>query len=402
MLVNRKIDLFAVASARQCRERFVVKLDVGLCRTILRGADSPTAMKRLAGLIEIVAPARRRERLRHPMRWRALASGLSLTLAVAIVWLCALFGTSPAQAQVVCTTDASGNVTCTNPGTNTGGITTTTTSGNVTNTNSGSNTGGITTMTTSGNVTNTNSGSNTGGIATMTTSGNVTNTNSGSNTGGIDTLTSSGNITNTNSGTNTGGINTSVSGTGNVTVTNSGSADGISTAVNTGNVTVTNSGSNTGISTIAGGNVTVINSGSNTGGISTIASGNVTVTNSGCNTGRISASASGKAIVINSGTTDGISIGAGGDTTLTNIVGGRVLGHISMTSGTANIINFQGGNWLFTILTEGPTATINAGGAPFVVSGNTVAVLGATTFALADRSLMFHRRHRRNAARSLR
>ena len=169
-------------------------------------------MKRLAGLIEIVAPVPRRERLRHPMRWRALASGLSLTLAVAIVWLCALFGTSPAQAQVVCTTDASGNVTCTNPGTNTGGITTT------------------------------------------TTSGNVTNTNSGSNTGGIDTLTSSGNITNTNSGTNTGGINTSVSGTGNVTATNSGSnTGGIDTSVNTGNVTVTNSGSNTGISTIAGG-----------------------------------------------------------------------------------------------------------------------------------------------------
>lgn len=65
-----------------------------------------------------------------------------------------------------------------------------------------------------------------------------------------------------------------------------------------------------------------------------------------------------------------------------------MLGTISMSYGTANIINFQGGNWLFTIFTAGPTTTINTGGAPFVVSGNTVAVLDATTFALADRSLM--------------
>jgi hypothetical protein len=69
-----------------------------------------------------------------------------------------------------------------------------------------------------------------------------------------------------------------------------------------------------------------------------------------------------------------------------------VVGPILLASLTGDIVNFQGGNWLQTISTQGPgTTSINTGGAPFVVvptgTGFQIAVLDPTTFALADRSL---------------
>jgi len=94
--------------------------------------------------------------------------------------------------------------------------------------------------------------------------------------------------------------------------------------------------------------------------------------------------------VTNSGTINGLGFAAieffSGRATLTNILGGRVIGAIQFDGGN-NTVNFVGGNWLFTFNTLAG-ATANASGAPFVVSGNQVAVLDPTTFALADRSLM--------------
>jgi outer membrane autotransporter protein len=111
----------------------------------------------------------------------------------------------------------------------------------------------------------------------------------------------------------------------------------------------------------------------------------------------------GGAVVINSGTIDStISATAiefeSGPDTLTNVVGGRVIGGIALL-GVDDTVNFVGANWLFTFTTLAAVhsgipstnalaaATINTNGAPFVVSGNTVAVLDATSFALADRVL---------------
>ena len=145
------------------------------------------------------------------------------------------------------------------------------------------------------------------------------------------------------------------------------------------------------------------NSGNNNGpGILavTLGSGTAVIMNSGSNNGLLTAAASGtgNAVVTNSGAATGIEVVAsGGNATLTNVVGGRVLGSgsgggfIALASAN-NTVNFQGGNWLLTIATAGPT-TINTGGAPFVVSGpfsmagTRVAVLDPTTFALADRAL---------------
>jgi outer membrane autotransporter protein len=130
--------------------------------------------------------------------------------------------------------------------------------------------------------------------------------------------------------------------------------------------------------------------------------GNATLTNSGSSTNTagfaLLAAATGNATVINSGIANGgIDINANGVATLTNVVGGRVIGPIDIDSVTSNVVNFQGGNWLLTIGTAGPSPTFNTGGAPFVVvsttdpktlvTTNQIAVLDPTTFALADRSL---------------
>jgi hypothetical protein len=336
-------------------------------------------------------------------------------------------------------TEGGGNATATNSGTNGGpGLAAETFSGgNATVTNSGSNnSGGMEAFTQVDNssITITNSGSNGGGISASTQGNNssITITNSGSNTDGIGALTlgTNSNITVSNSGSNPGGIN--VGSSGNATVTNSGSNGGF-IVVSTGNTTVTNSGSNThGILAQASGNATATNSGTNSGGITALA-GSVVVSNSGINPGGIDAVATsgnavvnnsgsngtglfietigGNAVVNNSGSTGSVEIvpiGGGtssvtnsgvisavgvqaaievvsGPTVLTDIVGGRVIGAINLFP-TNNTINFVGGNWLFTFNTLAG-ATINTNGAPFVVSGNTIAVLDPTSFALADRAL---------------
>jgi hypothetical protein len=132
-----------------------------------------------------------------------------------------------------------------------------------------------------------------------------------------------------------------------------------------GNATAINSGTNNttgavGIfaNTNGGGNATPVNSGTNitTGGAVGIQVqtdggglvGNATAINSGSNSGGIQAAtiAGGDATVINSGTEIGdITVtSVSGNATLTNVVGGRVIGAISLSGATGNTVNFQGGN----------------------------------------------------------
>ena len=119
-----------------------------------------------------------------------------------------------------------------------------------------------------------------------------------------------------------------------------------------------------------------------------------TVVNSGTSSGGVTAvvDVKGNATVINSGTASGgvNVVTTNGSATLTDFFGSRVSGTIGFSGTTGNAVNFLGGgNWIFTFTAPLPVGTtINTGGAPFVVAGNQVAVLDATTFALADRSLM--------------
>jgi hypothetical protein len=367
-----------------------------------------------------------------PRSWRHRLHVFDVTRgtfwSAALLSSAALLANSPAAAQFACTMTATDS-TCTNTGNATVPLLNEAagTNQNATTTNSGTAVGFDSQTDAGGNATTTNSGTNSvfGLFAVTINGGNATITNSGSNSGGIFASTGSvnSNITITNSGSNTLGSDgvgdTSAITNGansNITVTNSGSnALGISatTAGADSGITVTNSGTNSaaGITVTTNGtnsNITLTNSGRNTGGILASANGgssNVTVINSGSNIGSnngegIGVGASGNATVINSGIAavllgeDAINVTSfNGSATLTNIVGGRVIGGISV-EGVTNTINFQGGNWLFTIAAPGPTTTVNTGGAPFVVAGSfngvsgaQVAVLDPTSFALADRAL---------------
>jgi len=309
-------------------------------------------------------------------------------------------------------TNAGGNATATNSGTANFFESATIGGGNATATNSGSNTGAG-----GGNAVATNSGSNVGGFVAQTAFGNATATNTGNDTGVGHTFGDvvavtlvSGNAAASNSGTigdaNAGNFSFLMARTqiaGNATAIKSGSSAGgvVAETLGTGNASATNSGTTAGnvaAETMGGGDATATNSGSAAGvAAATFGGGNATATNSG-SAGGVAAVAFGRgnATVINSGTANGsITVVAfgGGSATLTNIVGGRVIGPITMF-GANNTVNFRGGNCLFTVVTNGSPTSINTGGAPFVVSGSfssmsgaQVAVLDPTTFALADRSL---------------
>jgi uncharacterized protein with beta-barrel porin domain len=381
----------------------------------------------------------------HDTEIRFFSIDIGARLAAALSVL-ALSASSPASAQFVCTTTASDihctnsgtaaapftntaagvnqNATTTNSGTANGFASETQAGGNATATNSGNNinNGMLAQTDNGGNATATNSGSDTNGnvVAQTFATGNATATNSGSigdfNNSDFSTLQAvafgTGNATATNSGTVVGGIAATTFGGGAAIATNSGNTAGglVAATVAGGDATATNSGNvAAGIAALSGsGNATVTNSGNSTGEMTpagiitggTLAislNGNATVTNSGSSSFLVAALSisGGNASVINSGAANGgISIIANqGGAKLTNVVGGRVVGPILLGSLTGDIVNFQGGNWLQTIATQGPgTTSINTGGAPFVVvptatGGIQVAVLDPTTFALADRSL---------------
>ena len=230
-------------------------------------------------------------------------------------------------------------------------------------------------------------------------------------------------VTCTNSGTLGNGTNlTANTAIGNATVNNSGSIGSGSTVVaNTaiGNSVLNNSGSIGAASTVtvntAIGNSTLNNSGS-IGASSTIAVntaiGNSILTNTGSigagstvsvntaigdsdlrNLGSIGANvtvntAIGNATVTNAGFIAGNVLvnTAIGNTTLTNLAGSRIAGSITLGGGNRTL-EFIGGNYLYTVNSLAGV-NINTHGAPFVVSGNSVAVLDPTVLALEDRSLM--------------
>ena len=403
--------------------------------------------KRISRSAEFTVVFMARAQRRATAKSTFLVSASTLGCAVALSLLAA---STPASAQFVCATTPS-NVNCTNSGTAPAPFTNnaiganqsattsnsgtangfasqTTGGGDASVTNSGNNANGMLAQTTNGgNATATNTGSdiNNSVIAQTFTTGNATANNSRS-IGNVNLLDfsflqaraiGSGNATATNSGRVAGGVAAAAIGGGTATATNSGNTPSSLVAITLagGDATATNSGSASGIGAVAtaGGNATVTNSGVSTsndiitasglvtlsGGIVAIAAGgNATVNNTGVSSNSggsaLLASATGNATVVNSCVANGgIDVIANGVATLTNIVGGRVTGPIDLGSLTANVINFQGGNWLFTIATAGPSTTVNTGGAPFVVSGPfsmagaQIAVLDPTTFALADRSL---------------
>src|SRR5215469_755108 len=399
----------------------------------------------------IVFAARSRAGRRAMLRSTFLVSTSTLGYAAAVSLL-ALSASSPALADFVCTAPTSNPLACTNSTTAAAPFTNNATGTNqsATTTNSGTANGFATQTTGGGDASVTNSGTNllNGMLAQTTNGGNATATNSGINTGdNVVALTfTTGNAAANNSGSigNASSLDFSflqarAIGTGNATATNSGSVaggvaavtlgGGTAAATNSGNTpsslvaitlgggdaTATNSGSASSIAAVAaaGGNATVINSGVSTsnnvitvsgvvtlsGGIAAIAAGgNATLINTGVSTNTggaaLLAAAAGNAAVINSDMANGgIDVIANGVANVTTVVGGRVIGPIDLGGVGGNVINFQGGNWLFTIATAGGPTTINTGGAPFVVSGPfsmagaQVAVLDPTTFALADRSL---------------
>jgi uncharacterized protein with beta-barrel porin domain len=292
----------------------------------------------------------------------------------------------------IATVTITGNATTTNSGSVGSNIATITTIGDATTTNSGSVGTNIATITTNGNATTTNSGSVGSNIATITTIGDATTTNSGSVGTNIATITTNGNATTTNSGS-AGSNVTTITTTGDATATNSGSVGtNMTTIATTGNATASNSGSvGSNITTITtNGDATASNSGSVATNITTITTtGNATTTNSGSvGTNVTNITTNGNATVINRGIIgDGVTdISSNGIATLTNFAGSRIIGAITL-AGTTKVLNFVGGNFLYTLNSLTGVA-INTNGAPFAVNGNSVAVLDPTALALEDRSVM--------------
>jgi outer membrane autotransporter protein len=341
-------------------------------------------------------------------------------------------------------TTGGGNAAVTNSGTNSGGmLAVTTAGGNATATNTGNDSGDVNAFTlNNGKATANNSGAIVGGhlLATTVSGGDAIASNSGSVALGVSAVTEGGgNATVNNSGINGMAAIAFTLGGGDAIANNSGTSNGlVAVTEGGGNATAGNSGTNIGgilASTVISGNAMATNSGSNSGGdIDAITSGvgNATVTNTGttihgaliASTGG-TGSGSGNALVINSGVSihgtlaafatgiagnatvfnsgtvivtpglDAIAIiSSNGTATLTNVVGGRVFGDLLVEgfgAGISQNINYVGGNWLQTFesgVLDPTITTINTRGAPFVVSGDTVAVLDPTAFALADRALV--------------
>jgi hypothetical protein len=285
---------------------------------------------------------------------------------------------SPAAAQVVCTTTGN-DKTCTNSGTNAGGINAAAINGNATADNSGTNSGGMLAQANNGNATATNSGTNSSGMFAQAFNGNATATNSGTNSGGMAAQAFNGNATATNSGSNTGAIDAEATGGGNATATNSGTNSGgglasiVAHATGGGNATATNSGTNSGSPILAGadsgGSATATNSGTNSSGVITqvTGGGNATTTNSGTNAGGgliAFLNGSGNATVTNSGTNAGdiITLSANGNAATIN--SGTTTGNVTTAStaaGNATTINSGTINGAVTTGGGGKAVMLNSG-----------------------------------------
>ena len=244
---------------------------------------------------------------------------------------------SPASAQFACRTTAT-DIACNNAGTVTSQFVNTAngTNQNATTTNSGTANGFLSLMTGGGNATAINSGANSTDIAARAMArGTATVINSGSSSGlitgdGVDAT-----VINSGSNSSTGRIDAIANG-GNAVVINSGHNAAISAVSEDGNVTINNSGVSLGpiaATTFGGGNATVVNSGR--AGAFLLAGNNATLINSGNASGVTMQAGAGCAVVINSGsigsTTSAPAIEfESGPDTLTDVVGGRVIGGIAL------------------------------------------------------------------------
>jgi outer membrane autotransporter protein len=230
------------------------------------------------------------------------------------------------------------------------------------------------------------------------TANDATCTNSGNIPGNLNAfLPGPGTANATNSGSVGGSAEAFVNGAGTATFTNSGSVVGPTEAFvgGAGTATFTNSGSLGGPAEVfvnGNGTATFTNSGSVVLSAEAFVNGNgtATFTNSGSVVGGAEAfvAGTGTATLANLGTiAGGVTVLApNGTAILTNYAGSRIVGTISVF-GTTKALNFVGGNFLYTLNSLAGVA-INTNGAPFAVSGNSVAVLDPTALALEDRSVM--------------
>lgn len=340
----------------------------------------------------------------------------------------------------ISTLTGAGNATSASSGTVTQGITTAAQDGGNALTNNSGNVGGsiATTADGGGNATTNNSGAIAGLLNTQTSNG-------GAGTG-------AGTATSNNSGTVQFIITQTFDGGNAVTVNSGNvlNFNGIQTfAIDGGNATTINSGFvNGGISTFTGlsggtGDATTINTGLVNGNVVSAANdiGNALVVNSGTINGNVAAATfDGSAAAYNAGRIFGevdVFAGNGGTATFTNaglidasistgvainlaqfdpatpttlniLPGSRIAGEIILNGDTSDPfsvgtkVNILSGHDISSVLTFGGSgcgcttggltdtgAVVNVtGGAPYVVSGNTVAILDPTSFANADRNVV--------------
>lgn len=333
------------------------------------------------------------------------------------------------------------NLTTTSSGAS-NGITTTSVDGNVTATNSGINADVLDTSASGlGNATSNNSGTIGSYISTLTGAGNATSINSGT-VEFIATQTfDGGNAVTINSGTvlNPNGIQTFAIDGGNATTINAGVVNGgVVTASGLsggdGNATLINYGTIRGdVATLAGntggaGNATFVNYGTIYTDFFGVGLGSFNGTTTGYNAGRIYGEVDvgngggGTAMFTNAGLIDGTygisPTGVALDltqfdpatpTTLNILPGSRIIGQVILNGDTSDPfaigtkVNILSGHDISSVLTFGgpgcgcgafggliDTGSIVSvtGGAPYVINGDTVAVLDPTSFAAADRNVI--------------
>ncbi len=243
------------------------------------------------------------------------------------------------------------------------------------------------------------------GAATFTNSGSIGNSSSNqafaAGSTGTATLTNSGTIGNSSSN------QANVQGNGAATFTNSGTIGNLSNnqafvdgSTGTSTATLTNTGTignNTNNQANVQGDGTTTFTNRGTIGSSSFnqafvnGSGNATFTNSGfigSGTNQANVQGTGNAVFVNAGGIIG-SVGAFANTgtaDLINKAGSFIAGSITLAA-PFRTLEFIGGNYVYTINSVA-FVTINSHGAPFVISGNTVAVFDPTATAIEDRSVM--------------
>jgi uncharacterized protein with beta-barrel porin domain len=252
---------------------------------------------------------------------------------------------------------------------------------------------------------------NSGGTATTANAGSVTTsiTSFGfsgvtiSNSGSVGTsISASTAVSGAATVTNTGSVGTDISATtaggGNATISNSGSIGGFAHAIAAvgGDASVTNHGSIGGTveATAVSGNATIVNYGT-TGAWTLSAPIGGTVGSAGFNYGTVIGQVTVFGTVGQHLTNGGTISNPGGTaiaftgpnpSSLTLLPGSFIVGAINFNAGGTNTVNLHAGNLNLTINPlAGATMT---GSVPFVVSGNQVATVDPTPFAMTDRNLM--------------